>query len=344
MAFRRVLVPFALSLGLVVGAGCGASLPKVPQAPTAKQTKGGKAVAGAPGVDHDPPQGLRLYPGDVISPRRIAAETVEEKGLTVDELGNLHVPLAGDVRVAGLDLSTAEQAVEEALRRFDKLVRVALVLEAPNGQKATVIGAVTTPGRVPITPGTRVADLLAAAGGTLNNATGSESVPLADLENARLIRNGKAIPISVARAVEGELRHNVYVRPGDQLHVPAFGGARVSVIGELRNGQPVPFRPGLRLTEALSINSGVTIDGDRGDIRIVRGPAANPTVYEADLKAIMDGETPDVELAAGDVVYVTDHWLADVGEVLGRFNPVISIALTAASISTTIYIANIAGQ
>ncbi len=271
---------------------------------------------------------MTLAPGDIVTIRKIAAEPTEDTGLVVDEKGNLHVPLAGDVKVAGLSLTEAEKAVEKAVQRFDRVARISLVLQTPTGQMATVVGAVTQPGRVQALPGTRVADLLASAGGPASQTSDGEYTVLADLHRARLVRDGRTVPVSVLKAVEGDRRHNVRVRAGDQLYVPPSTAGRIAVVGELRNGRLLPYRPGIRLTEVLSASGGTTLDGDRGDIRIIRGPSEKPTVYVADLKDIIDGDAPDVQLAPGDVVYVTDHWIADVGEVLNRLSPILTTGLS----------------
>lgn len=280
---------------------------------------------------------MTLASGDVVTIRKIAVPPTEDTGLVVDEKGNLHVPLAGAVKVAGLSLTEAEKSVEAAVQRFDRVARISLILETPSGQVATVVGAVVQPGRVAALPGTRVVDLLALAGGPVTQTEDGEYTVLADLHRARLVREGKAMPISVASALEGDLRHNVRVRPGDQLYVPATTSGRIAVVGELRQGKLVPYRPGVRLTEVLSATGGVTIDGDRGDIRIIRGPSDKPQVYVADLKEIVDGDAPDVQLAPGDVVYVTDHWIAGVGEVLDRLGPILA---TGISVGLAIGLAN----
>lgn len=325
----------ALALALATSA-CGASLPNAPAFPSDDpdyKAAGGPVLAG---VTEDPPLPLRLEPGDVVTLRRISTETVEDKGLVVDEKGNLHLPLAGDVTVAGLELTAAESAAEEAIRKFDRVARVSLVLETPNGQQATVTGAVQKPGRVIVSPGMRLADLLAAAGGPVTATEFAEVQSLSDLDAARLIRGGRTMPVSMPRALAGDNKHNVLIRPKDQLHVPAATATRVSVLGELRDGKPVAWRPGLRLTEALSMNQDITLDGDRGDIRILRGPSNRPKVYEVDLGEIVDGEAPDVVLAPGDVVYVTDHWIASFGEVMERFGPILSIGVAVATVAITI--------
>ncbi len=262
----------------------------------------------------------------------MSLETTDYPGLLVDDLGNLHVPLAGDVSVGGRTLTDAEDRVEQALRRFDNVVEVNLFITEAGGHRATVLGAVATAGRVVIAPGTRLADLLAAAGGPLVDVEDGESVVLADLDAARLVRADVTMPVSLPLALEGDPHHNIRVQAGDQLYVPPNRGTRISVLGNVDEPRVIAWREGVRLSEALAMAGGVTIDGDRGDIRVIRGPLRAPVVYRTSLKDLYRGHGRDVALAPGDIVFVTTHWFASLGEVINRLAPLIS-AGTAVGIS-----------
>jgi protein involved in polysaccharide export with SLBB domain len=229
------------------------------------------------GLDEDPPLALTLMPGDVVNLQMISGTDSAALGLTVDERGVLHVPLAGDVDVSGLSLTEAEARIETALRPFDQTVRVTIIVAEPNGQRATVIGAVTTPGRHTVVPGMRVADLFALAGGGLSTEDeDGTTIPMSDVEGARLVRSGQVLPVSLVLAIMGDPRHNVRLRPGDHLYVPPAVHSLVSVLGEVHAARVMPFRPGLRLTLALAFAGGPTRDADHAEIIVVRGDHAAP--------------------------------------------------------------------
>lgn len=307
-------------------AGCGLQL--VPAVPSAEDGFT-PADADLPGLSADPPQAMALHAGDVITLRVQSLETQEIAGLSVDERGMLHVPLAGDVQVGGLPLLEAEEAIETALHRFDRSARATVIMTEPAGHQATVIGAVGTQGRVAIVPGMRVADLLAAAGGPATSEDGGIAASLADLQSARLVRNGEAVPVSIARAVTGDPRHNVRVRPGDHLYVPPQMGALVTVIGEVNTQRVFPHFAGLRLSQALGMAGGPTRDANGGDIRIVRGISTSPRVYAAGINRVINGQADPI-LAPGDVVYVGSSFLADFRDVMAAIAPLISIGATTA--------------
>jgi polysaccharide export outer membrane protein len=268
-------------------------------------------------------------PGDVVDVRAQSDDVVTYEDLIVDEEGAIEVPLAGAVRVGGLDLTQAAQRVQEALQQFDRVVRVSLRAAELAGHRATVLGAVADPGVHGVLPGMRLAELVALSDGEHTGLEEDmEHVVLADWDGARLMRGGRALPVDVSRAIQGETRHNVRVRPGDLLYVPPRRGERVSVLGNVGTPRVIDYRDELRLSEALALAGGITLDGDDGDIRVIRGSLAEPRVYEANFDDLMEGEATDVELAPGDVVFVTTHWIADVGEVLDRLAPLLTLGLT----------------
>ena len=316
-----------LLLATVGAAGC-ISLPQTPAYPTDDQAFPPPEEVAPEGVATDDPQPLRVLPGDDLTLHAVSAETTEYPGLVVDELGQLHVPLAGDVRVGGMTLSEAETQVQQALRRFDTVVVANLFVADAAGHRATIVGAVNTPGRVQVPPGTRLADLLAMAGGPVTEVSQGEQMVLADLHGARLVRNQEVVPVSLPLALQGDPRHNVRVRSGDHLYIPPTRGQRVTVLGEVHTPAVVPYREGVRLTEALAMAGGVTIDGDYADVRVIRGPSNEPRVYTTSMVDIVNGRSYDVVLAPGDVVFVTEHWIASVGEVLDRLGPLLSTGTT----------------
>ncbi|MDH3729476.1 MAG: polysaccharide biosynthesis/export family protein, partial [Myxococcales bacterium] len=146
-----------------------------------------------PGLETDPPEALKLMPGDIVQLTTVSALTSEYPGLIVDALGHLHVPLAGDVPVGGKTLTEAEKAIENGLRRYDRFARANLIITRPDGHVASVLGAVGAPGRIPVPPGMRLADLFAAASGGARMGSASEQAQnmLPNLDLARLVRDGE---------------------------------------------------------------------------------------------------------------------------------------------------------
>lgn len=324
----------AVSLTLTVGA-CGPPAGSRPLVGPAAAFVASGGESAPPGMPEENPGGepFTLRAGDVLRLRTFSLDALELERLMVDASGSVVLPLAGPVRVAGLDLAAASSRVEVALARYDRFVRVQLTLVEPGGHRATVLGTVAHPGVHPLAPETRVADLLALAGGPTAQPSEGESVSLADLAGARVVRAGRALPVSVERAAEGDPLHNVRVQPGDLLYVPATTRQRVSVLGSVRSPRSIPFRQGLRLSDAIAMAGGTSPEANAGDVRVVRGALSRPELYTASLTGLANGEAADAMLRPGDVVFVSEHWLATTSQVLNRLTPLLAVGALAAGLA-----------
>lgn len=318
-----------VSLASFVSA-CG-GFPKAPAYPRKEDGFTGPQHVARPGISEDRPPPLKLEPGDILTIDLQQEPPKAITGLVVDATGKIHLPLAGDIEVGGRALSDAEAKVQGALRKYDKFAEITIHIADGRGQRVTVLGAVTTQGSVLLVPGARVADVIATAGGP-RFSTGEQNVPspLADLEGAVVTRGGRPLPISVAKALQGDPAHNVYMHAGDYIYVPPALGSSISILGQVGAPRLIPYHPGMRLTQVLAMSGGVTIGADKGDIRVIRGSLEAPRVYEASLSDYVDGDTNDVTMAPGDIVFVTDHRIEDIGEVLALVTPILSLGLSVA--------------
>jgi polysaccharide biosynthesis/export protein len=316
---------FLLSL-LALSSGCSAHLAPVPTRPEEDAGFTVEAIPEPVGMAPAPAAPFRLQPGDVLSLRTISPAPLEVPRLSVDDAGLLHAPLTGAIPVADASLEEAEALLQAKLRRYDRFGIVSLSLVEPAGHRASVLGAVARPGTYLLGSPTRVADLLAMAGGVQRTDGEAETVELGDLAAARLIRDGEPLPISLPRAFAGDPKHNVLLSPRDVLFVPSLQGAAVRVLGEVKHARLIPWRPGLRLSEALAQAQGMTAEADEADVRVVRGPLSAPRLYRASLAALIQGQATDVELARGDIVFVSKHWFASATDVLQRLVPLLVVS------------------
>lgn len=87
--------------------------------------------------------------------------------LSVDADGNIRLPFAGEIHVAGMAPGQVEQAVERQLGGQSQHPQAVVTIESSVFSSAVVTGDVRKPGRITLTPGQeRVVDAIASAGGT----------------------------------------------------------------------------------------------------------------------------------------------------------------------------------
>jgi polysaccharide export outer membrane protein len=314
-------------------AGCAASPPPVPTTPTDDAAFATSAIEEPVGLDDDAPSDADLlHAGDLLSVRYLGSKDIEPPNVVIDRTGRVHLPLVGDVVVAGSTPTEAEQSIELRLRHFDKFSTIGITVMETKGRVATVTGAVEHPGNVPLVGDARLADVLAFVGGPKTSVMTDRLVPLGDIDGTRVMRNGKALPIDAARALEGAPRHNIRIRAGDVIMVPPSLDGRIVVLGLVNKPQTLSFRRGMRLTEVLADSGGLSSKADSQDVRILRGGYAHPRLYVANVKDLLAGRRSDVVLAPGDVVYVTEHWFASVGDVLERLIPAAATGLLFATV------------
>lgn len=316
---------------LVFVSAC-ASLPLAPRHPLDDKAFAAPILAKKVGISDDRPPALTLIPGDRVNIEIASSNVTNLANVLIEASGTVHVPLAGDVEVKGLSLVAAEAKLKAALQRYDSLVHVTVTVATLDGHKVTVVGAVKTPGVVPLQPAARLADVIMQAGGPIVNLVNGQMVNGSDLRTARLVREGNQVPIDFEQAMAGVSIHNIFMRAGDQVYIPSERGLTISIMGQA-NGTVVQWAPGVRLTEVLAMAGGVHVGGDKNDIRIMRGPIDSTRVYQTSVRDMVDGESHDVELYPGDVVWVTDHWLEDFGEFTGALAPLVSIAFSATALT-----------
>jgi len=178
----------------------------------------------------------------------------------------------------------------------------------PEGyQNALVLGQVRSPGSYQVREQTRILDLLAQAGGTVERA-GDELF---------LTRDGETKKIEL-RALERLGLQNERVRPGDVLYIPE-GRNQVLVLGEVRSPGYYQFRAGDRLLDAIALAGGLTADALEEGVSLTRRSEEEAEVIHIDLGELMENRylADNMTLQGGDVIIVpkADRGIIVLGEV-----------------------------
>lgn len=139
---------------------------------------------------------------------RVRVITYGEEQLTnefrVNDSGNIALPLLGSVRARGLTTIELSQEIAQQLRQRRLLRDPSVSVEVVAYRPVFVLGEVTRPGQYPYQPDMTMLSAVAVAGGFTSRAV---------QDRAYVVRQ------EPTRAVEGYLRPQDYVQPGDVIKI-----------------------------------------------------------------------------------------------------------------------------
>jgi polysaccharide biosynthesis/export protein len=243
---------------------------------------------------------LRLMPGLVLQMSVFGAPEMTQT-LTVDDTGEVAVPLVGLVHVQGDTLRQAEMKIAGVLAEKQMIndPEVSLQLMAYTPRSVVVAGEVQQPGRIQLLAPRPLLDVLASAGGVTTAAGGDIEVrhPVAGAPDE--VRH-----IPYASGKEPTAAQATLVYPGDSIFVRRAGV--IYVLGAVtRPGGYLMVNAGkLSLTQAIAAAYGTTPVASPGRTIVIRRQEDKLVRLQLDLNKEQRGEATPLALQDGDMVYV----------------------------------------
>jgi polysaccharide export outer membrane protein len=263
------------------------------------------------------PEAYRIGPGDTLhitvwdhpeltSPGGQQQQTAANERLVRPD-GTLYFPYAGVLKVAGMTIEQARQAITSGLSNSIRAPLVDVSVTGYGSQRVVLEGAFVKAGAQPVTtvPLT-LGEAIGAAGGVQSKD--------AALSNVVFTRQDQVYHLDLSPSHEGEmLARKIYLRPGDRVFVPFNFNQEVYVMGEVLRPQALRFNTShLTLTQALGQAGGLNEVTSKGMVYVVRGALhkqdsnQRPTVYELDAKSPAAFALADSFLVRpGDVVFAS---------------------------------------
>lgn len=253
------------------------------------------------------------------------------QGFVIDDAGNVQMPYAGNVPVAGLTVDGARQAISAALARYFVAPKVTVRVASFRAKQIHVDGEVRTPGTVPVND---VPLTLYEAVGRAGGFTAA-----ADQSRLELVRGGASYPIDLPDMLaRGVNPSSLVLRNGDLLRVVPREENGVYVMGEVsRPITALPLRTGrLTLSDALSqAGSFNSASADAAQLYVIRGATSDaPRVFHLDARSpVAMVLANQFDLQPKDVVYVDSNSLVRASRVLNLLLPAINAGLTGAIVT-----------
>jgi len=212
----------------------------------------------------------------------------------VGENGIITYPLIGRVRIGGMTIPLAEQAIAKALAdgNFIKQPQVSILSLQMRSNQVSVLGLVNRAGRFPLdTSNVRVSEMIALAGGI--TPAGADVAIISGERAGKPYRKEIDIP---ALFLYNKQDDDVTVAPGDVIYVnraPLF-----YIYGEVQRPGSYRVERGMTVRQALAQGGGPTQRGTERGLRLHRRGPSNQ--LEATSPRLDDLVQP------GDVFYVGD--------------------------------------
>jgi polysaccharide export outer membrane protein len=249
------------------------------------------------------------------------------RSFRVDQGGSLLLPLLKQpVKVTGLLPDAAAKVIAQNLKDqqilVDPIVDVAVV--EYRSRAVTISGAVKSPGMIQEFQDTRILDAINDAGGFSPDA-GPEVV---------LERPGSAPShVLIKDLLDGSHSElNVKVTGGDRISVPEV--QKFFVVGQVKAPGSFPFTDSQDTTvlKAVAMSGGLdSFNRNTAYIYRAQPGEAEKKQIEVPLRRIMDRKSPDVRLAANDILYIpTNRGMKNTASVLSHITGMGNTAVSAA--------------
>lgn len=278
-----------------------------------------------PPAEPPPPADYVIGPSDVLfiniegRPEFMVAPTGNSsskvQGSRVDGNGDVQIPIAGPVRVAGLTVSQAQDRIREVLRTYLKNPWVVVEIAEYKSQPLYLLGQFKSPGTYYMDRPLTLSQGIALGNGFDNTA---------DLRGARITRGNRILPVDVYDLlVNGNGKENVWLRPGDTVFLPDNRNSQVFIFGAVKKPGPIPMlQGGLNLAQAIGSAELRDTGYDFKHVRIIRSlSATRGELLIVDFDRILRGEAMPFPLMAGDIIYVPRSHFGSWNDALAEIMP-----------------------
>lgn len=210
--------------------------------------------------------------------------------------GMVDLPDIPPVKVAGLTLEEARQALQDKFREQIQDVEIFVTYQDRLSRKVELAGLVANP-TVPVDGKIRLYEVIAKA----------KIPPDANLFMSNVIRDCKPLAVDLYKLInQGDMCQNIVMRGGDKIFIASPRDANVMVMGEVFAPRVIPLPYGsMSLREALVTAGGIPFTGNKNCIQVIRGNLPCPKIYKLSWQHIVNLPNDSLLLMPGDTIYVS---------------------------------------
>ncbi|WP_421681777.1 capsular biosynthesis protein [Stutzerimonas urumqiensis] len=193
-------------------------------------------------------------------------QQIDANGRLVRPDGTLFYPYIGNIQAAGMTIEELRSTIANRLKSYIDSPQVDVAILRFGSQRVIMTGAFDTAGEVPITT----------APMTITQALGQAGIDTdnADLTGLTLKRDGQEYLLDIDSLNRPDSWiHQIYLKNGDQLHLPYNDQKKIYVLGEVMQPQAMTFKAtSLNLMDAIGSSGGLRQDTADGEaVYVIRG-------------------------------------------------------------------------
>jgi polysaccharide export outer membrane protein len=243
----------------------------------------------------------------------------------VSSAGTITLPvLANPLEASGTTLSQFSTLLSQELKAQGLVSdpHITISIDQSRLHSVAIVGAVRRPQVYPLLSRTTLLDILSEAQGLADDAGNTIIVRQGDIAIRASRRTGAAsgspekaqpntLTIDLKRLLEGgDSSLNVAIYPGDRITIPRAGV--VYVVGAVNKPGGFTMKAsshGMTVLQALALAEDAKVTAKKNQTVIIRNDAQAPEGRKqipVDLKAILQGKSPDPVLQAEDILFIPD--------------------------------------
>ena len=264
-------------------------------------------------------QGYKLGPGDKFSFLVRGRPDISREEIMVSPDGEIILPRAGVIHVAGRSLRQITEELTKTLSAFYESPEVTLVMRSFVNNRVFVLGRVANPGAVSFSGRGSLMEALSLAGGLPVDTTKSF------LSRCMIVRgNEMVIWIDLRDLLEnGNMALNAKLQNGDVIFIPQSEDQIAYVMGQVQQPGVQMLRSSQTILDAVMSHGGPTPDANLTKAILARQVNGRGIVEEINLEEIISkGDLrKNYVLKEGDIVYLSERGSSKVNYYLMKLMP-----------------------
>ena len=264
-------------------------------------------------------RGYILGPGDQLSVRAANMEEISDKLIPIDLTGSIRLPLIGRFQVSGMTVAEAEGDLMRRLGTYMRHPDVTVSVAEFRSQPVSVIGAVKNPGVQQVQGRKTLVEVLSLVGGPDIATAGATLKITRQLEWGRIpLPHAADDPTGEFSIAEISLKsllaaknpeENILVKPYDVISVPRAD--LIYVMGQVTKVGAFALNDtaGVTVLQAVSLAGGFDRTAKPQDAKILRRipGSSSRTEVAVNLKKVLSGEVPDIQMQPEDILFVPNN-------------------------------------